>query len=262
MPFIDSSLIKEDSLLATIAKANSLENSYDLFEKHLLGVQNEGPITNPLGNNYLLTGILFVLFVLFVWLYVTKRQRLIQIIKDFYQIQAGNVNRRYEFSNTNIVSIVLSIFFIATITLFFIQVTSYHGIRLGYTYDIAILCASVISVVYAIKLIVIKLMGFIFQEQNKANEYLTSIVLFANVIGLFMLPLVICLAFLKQLPAALFVNVGMLLLVLFFILRLAKGMSIGLKSPAISKIYLFMYLCALEILPFILMFKLFAYSFE
>jgi hypothetical protein len=72
-----------------------------------------------------------------------------------------------------------------------------------------------------------------------------------------MLPVVVGLAFVKQLPTHLFIYTGAGIFVSFLCIRLLRGAIIGFNSIRISKFYLFLYLCTLEILPFVIMVKLF-----
>ena len=116
--------------------------------------------------------------------------------------------------------------------------------------------AIVITTIYAVKFAAINLVGYVFQVQKEAKELMMSVFLFCNALGLFMLPLVICLSFVKQVSPLVFIYTGIAIIGSFILIRIVRGILIGLKSPRVSKFYLFMYLCTLEILPFILMVKL------
>jgi len=68
-------------------------------------------------------------------------------------------------------------------------------------------------------------------------------------LGLFMLPVVMCLAFVKQISPLVFIYSGFGLISVFLFTRLARGLIIGFNSMRVSKFYLFLYLCTLEFLP-------------
>ncbi|MBL7890070.1 MAG: DUF4271 domain-containing protein, partial [Bacteroidia bacterium] len=57
-----------------------------------------------------------------------------------------------------------------------------------------------------------------------------------------------------------FIKIGLYLLALFLFTRMVRGLIIGLNSVRVSKFYLFLYLCSLEILPLIVMIKIFIRS--
>lgn len=252
-----------DSLPSTtlpIANVTDTGIAPSLFKNHLLEVKYDASQYHITEYSYLLSGIFLILFAAFVWLYVSNRKKLEQVVKDFYQTRFTNQNKRDEFFIGSRISIFLSTFFVFTITIFITQVIAFYDITVNTTYSLPIVIAILIIIVYGLKFLAIALLGAVFQVQRKAKEYITSIFLFCNVLGLFMLPLVVCLTFMRQVPSAVFIYAGIALIAFFILIRMVRGAYIGLKSPKISKIYLFMYLCALEILPIILMVKIFSIS--
>ncbi len=233
-----------------------------LFSGHLLTVKNDKPQLHFTNYEYLVSGILLFLYVLFVWIYVSNYKKLSQVIKGFYISRFSNQLSREDLSIGNRVSVFLSIFFISTLTLFVSRVLTYYGFHpsiFGRT-DAAVLdifTALFITVAYCVKFASIKILGSLFKVQREANEYMMTIFLFCNVLGLFMLPLVICLTFVKQVPPAVFIYAGLGIIGIFVCVRFFRGLILGLNSSEISKLYLFMYLCTLEILPIIIIVKLF-----
>jgi hypothetical protein len=80
---------------------------------------------------------------------------------------------------------------------------------------------------------------------------------FINLLGLIMLPVVICLEFVKHVNPVVFIYTGLFLIIGFLCMRLLRGIVIGMRSNRVSKFYLFLYLCTLEIVPFVILVKLF-----
>ncbi len=243
--------------IITAVKDTSIAPS--LFENHLLPVKNNKPEIHITNYDFVITGVLLFLYILFVWMYVSDHKKLSQIIKGFYINRNSNQLSRNELSIGNRVSIFLFIFFVITLTLFINRIMRYYGfqfftnnVTLGY-----IVTTIALTVAYSVKFATIKLMGYIFNVQKEANDYLRTVFLFCNTLGLFMLPVVICLTFVKQISPIVFMYAGIGIIITFFVIRMVRGFILGLNSSEISKIYLFMYLCTLEILPFVIMVKLF-----
>lgn len=228
-----------------------------LFQNHLLTVKSDRPQLHVTQYDYWITGIFLFLFTLFVWLYVTNRKKLNQIINGFYQTHYVNENKRDEFSMGNRVSFFLSVFFVLTLSIFIARTLSYYQIPLFENMFVEVIIAFIIMLVYTVKFISINLFGNTFQVQKEASDYMLSVFLFCNVLGLFMLPVVLCLTFIKQVSPVVFIYTGMGIIITFVCVRVIRGIFIGLNSPRISKFYLFMYLCTLEILPFIILTKIF-----
>ena len=233
-------------------------SAVSLFKDHLLEVRNDKPVIHYTQYDYLVTSILFLSYIMFVWLYISNRKRLTQIVMGLYAGRYANQLAREEVSVGNRVVIFLSALFVFALTLFFYQTASYFGF-LSFTNMTAafFLTAFIIFSIYGIKLLVIKMLGFLFETQKEIREYTISIFLFCNAVGLFMLPVVICLAFLKQVEPTVFIYTGIAIISIFFLTRLVRGVIIGLSSTRVSKFYLFLYLCTLEIVPLAIMVKLF-----
>lgn len=250
---VDTSLIKpivKDPAKDILAQS--------LFQDHLLPFKNMETHLHFTNYDYGVAAVLFFLYVLFVWLYVSNRKRLNQIIKAFYVNRYANQLAREEFALGNRVSFFLGVLFIISSTLFICQVNQYYGFVTGIDSAILFLIiAAILLLSYSIKLVVIQLLGFVFKMPKEVNEYRMSIFLFANTLGLLMFPIVICLAFLKQASPLVFIYAGFSIVIAFLFIRLVRGVVIGLNSIKVSKFYLFLYLCTLEILPFVIAVKLF-----
>jgi hypothetical protein len=229
-----------------------------LFQNHLLEVKSRGPALHFTQYDYLITSVLCFAYILFVWLYISNRKRLSQIIKGLYIGRYANQFAREGVSVGNRLIIFLSALFVLTVSLFFYQTVSYYGLLPSQNVaSLFFITAFIILSIYVIKLTVIKFAGFLFETQKEIREYTVSVFLFCNTVGLFMLPLVICLAFFKQVNPLIFIYSGFGLIILLFLTRLVRGLIIGLNSPRVSKFYLFLYLCTLEIVPLVILSKFF-----
>jgi len=251
-------LLKKDTLtLKQTPKDSDSSTTFSLFRDHLLSPKNNQPQIHYTNYDYGFAGIIFFLYILYVWLYVSNRKRLTQIIKGFYINRYANQLAREEIALGNRVSVFLGILFVFTITLFIIQVNQYYGFITANTFILFLIIGLSLVIVYSIKFICIKLLGFVFKMTKEASEYSMSIFLFVNALGLFMFPVVICLEFVKQSSPLFFIYIGIGIILVFLFMRLIRGLIIGLNSHGVSKFYLFLYLCTLEILPFVIAVKLF-----
>ena len=244
----------KDSLIAPADTATAPS----MFRDHLLEVRSPEPQLHHTRKDFVIAGILFFAFVLFVWLYVSNRKRLSQIVKGFYINRYASQLARDEVSFGNRVSVFLSVLFVISLSLFTWQLSLHYGfIQAENGWKDLALIGFVILLIYTLKLAVIRLSGFVFQTQKAASDYVMTIFLFCNTLGLFMMPVVICLAFVKQIPSSVFIYTGLGIIGVFLCTRLVRGVIIGINSIRVSGFYLFLYLCTLEILPFAIMIKLF-----
>lgn len=250
---------------------NSLQNSIpslgttsdtlhttSLFQGHLLVPKTDKPLLHFTDYDYGVVSILLLAYILFVWLFASNKKRLSQVVKSFYINRHSNQLGRDELSLGNRVSIFLSILFVISSSLFIIQIADYYKFVFNVNKSVLFLeIATVISLIYAVKMVIIRFFGYIFQNKKEASEYSMMIFLFCNTLGLFMLPIVVSLAFVEGVSPLIFIYFGFGVSAFLLCIRLLRGIIIGFNSNRVSKFYLFLYLCTLEILPFVIMVKLF-----
>jgi hypothetical protein len=228
-----------------------------LFSEHQLKPNDPKPVIHFTHYDYLVALILFLSFCMFVWLYVSNKKRLNQLVKNFYS-RSGNRSSKDEYTVSNRVGFILSLLFLLTISLFTGQLIEYYGwqIKGEKISQYGTIMVALIGM-YLVKIGFIRVTGFIFKTGKEAAEYVSAMLVFLNMLGLFMLPVVICLTFIRQVDAKIFIYAGYFIIGSFLLLRLLKGLVIGFGSNRVSKFYLFLYLCTLEIIPFIILIKLF-----
>ncbi len=228
-----------------------------LFKHHLLQPRHSQPVLHNTNYDYIVSGMLLFSYSMFVWLYVSNRKRLNQVVKGLFMGRYANQLAREEVSMGNRVVIFLSAMFVFTVTIFLNQTATYYEVLPDFgILGTFFLTAFIIFLMYAIKLVLMQVMGFIFETQKEIKEYTVSVLLFCNSVGLFLLPVVICQTFLKQVNPSIFIYTGALIVAIFFLTRIMRGLIIGLNSIRVSKFYLFLYLCTLEVVPLAIMVKL------
>lgn len=257
MPTPSSHITAKPISLPVLHAADTLSTT-SLFQDHLLKQKSEKPTLHFTNFDFGVASVLLFAFILFVWLYASNSRRLNQVIKAFYISRFSNQLGRDELSLGNRVSIFLSSLFVITLSLFIAQVINYFQFyKIENEVWFIIQLAALICVIYGFKIVIVRLAGFIFQSQKEVAEYSTMIFLFCNILGLFLLPIVVCIAFVKEVSPLVFIYSGFSIFVLLLFVRLLRGVVIGINSIRVSKFYLFLYLCTLEILPFVIMVKLF-----
>ncbi len=252
----DSAFAKSDSVKITPAK-NAVEGTPSLFKNNLLVPTQHYPQVHITKYDYGIASVLLVLFVFFVWLYTSNFKTINQVVKDFFQFRYGAKQPRESTAIGNRAYIFMSSFFIITLSILIGRTLDYYDIKLFSTnIPDEIIFGILIILMYTIKLMVIKLTGFIFKLQTEASRYFHQVVSYCNSLGLFLLPVIILLSFFKQASPLIFISAGGILVAGFLFIRMFNGVVLGLNSSKISKFYLFIYLCALEILPLIIIAKL------
>lgn len=255
--------IKVDSA-SVVVGVKKKSDTPSLFKNHLLISKHKYPEVHVIKHNYVTTTLLFVLFVLFVWLYAFNFKTLTQVITNFFQFKSGSKRSRDGATIGNRAFIFFSLFFVTTLSMLTGKLLHYYNIKLFSTrIPDEVIIGLLIIATYTVKFMVIKFAGYLFKLQQEANDYILQIISFCNTLGLFLLPVIMLLSFLKQISPLVFIYTGVVIVSVFMVIRAINTIVLGLgNSSKISKFYLFIYLCSLEILPFIIIVKLIIIKFK
>lgn len=202
-----------------------------------------------------------ILVVLVLFAYIRNKYRSFlnqSIIATFYGRMASRILKEKNESTSPIIQSLLfsyftivGLFVCETLRYYDFNPLHYHG------FVVFIACTLLVAFVYFIRLMAVKIVGFIFMQQKVADEYIQNIKLFNSTLGVFLIPVVICIPFLNAyiINEQTLINVGVVIYACVFLLKLLRGFSISIRQN-ISVFYIFLYLCALEILPLALLLKL------
>lgn len=122
-----------------------------------------------------------------------------------------------------------------------------------YTLLLAIYLGSFL--IYFTKIIIIKFFGWMFKSKKVSNYYIQIQYNFDFLMGISLFLPVFCLEFIDIYYKEIFIFISLFILGILFVTRLARNFYVIIKSLKFSHFYLFFYLCALELLPLILLGK-------
>jgi hypothetical protein len=230
-----------------------------IFSGHLLEPVHRSPQSYNKPNPDWFTVILFMIVFGFMWIRVFYYKILRQIVNAFFNNSVSNQIVRDENMLIQRASVMLSIMFYLVSALFLYQVSvafEWQNRWLTNGFSRLIVFAFFIAFAYSAKMILLKLIGYILDIDKSVATYIFNIFLMNNILGIVLLPLVIIIAYVST-PFTYFIfwtAIG--IIAGTFIYRLIRGISIGMKIPKFSVFYLFLYLCAFEIAPLALIYKL------
>ena len=116
-------------------------------------------------------------------------------------------------------------------------------------------CLPAVTGYFLLKRLLYTMIGVVNKGLPETNEYWFNLNNYNRVLGLFLFPVVAILAFSPYFNPLFFVFVGLFLTASFYGMSLQRGILILLKKQ-FSIFYLFLYLCTLEFLPLLLIFKM------
>src|SRR6185369_2601974 len=116
-------------------------------------------------------------------------------------------------------------------------------------------CSLTIAAVYIVKYIILKFTGWVFNMREAANTYAFIVFLVNKLLGMFLLPLLILMAFSRPSWATPLRTLSYVLIFCFFAYRYIVSFSPVRREVKVSPFHFFMYLCAFEIAPLLLIYK-------
>ena len=118
---------------------------------------------------------------------------------------------------------------------------------------IFLIIMAVVILFWLSKIMLIKFTGNIFRARSDISEYILTNVIFNISIGIVIFPFVVAGYYTENIMIT-YLALG--LLGLGMLLRFFRSISVGLSAQSFSVVYLFLYLCTLEILPVLVLFRL------
>lgn len=198
--------------------------------------------------------ILFLSFTMLVFLRVFDFRRLVALVQGFARASSVSVMYREESALSSRVSVFLILNFLLMASLFIWQASGV--IFVSYMPPTSILWIALGLVgVYLVKIIAVRMLGFIFEMREAAQEYVYNIVLFNKALGLILFPVALCLAYARQIQPEWLVIAGLVCWGIVLVYRFIRLAWIGLSDRGVSILYIILYLCTLEILPFVVIIK-------
>jgi len=184
-----------------------------------------------------------------------KNKRITQVFKAFLVPHFTNqLTRDGDIIREFFIYPILLVFFASSSILISSALIHFVHYEIILSQSIWILIALLLFFIF--KIILINLVGLIFQTSKETYEYLTNYIIFLMVLGLSLFPFVFFQEYATPVISRLFLYIVLGIFVIITIYRILRGFLIGLKSERYNLYYLFLYLCTVEILPFMISVKL------
>lgn len=258
----DTVFIAKDSIISkkidTIAEP--VEDS--LFVKPVMTITQE--VENPvvpissLDSNYQKTSwfiaILVIILVLISKIKITFPRLTPSVLQSYLRLSETNKlfkskNKRNTvcYAYMNFLSIITSSVFIFELGMFYNFFDESLPILLVYI-------TGVLVIFILFKILLAKILGFIFRSNDAATEYSFNLLLIWKTLGIVLIPFVLSIPFVNFSTISYFLIVGVSVVGISYILVILRGIKI-LFTKHVSFLYMILYLCALEIVPLVIAYK-------
>lgn len=240
-----------------------LNYHYDhIFTEHLLKPVHGGAVFNNADTSHWPVIVLFLSVALLVLLKVTSPVRTFRVLNAAYSLQVARQIEREDYSPFKRVPLILTVVFSLTTAFLFYKLNQLYGSVLKNSEGLIqyLFFLVVVFLVYIVKYLVNRFISAVTGASHLFNEYLNNSFIINQALGVVLLPVMIV-AQLSPLNPAWLVLPALLFLCFGYMLRLYRGFVFAALEEGIGILQLFVYLCALEILPLLVLVKFLVVNF-
>ena len=200
--------------------------------------------------------IIIVLSIMIIgFVFSAFQTRFVALLKDIVSFRSVS----NEISISNPFSLLLIANYLLNASLFLVFILSSENvtfIHLDLELKNIFLISFIILSIMAIKTISTRLMGFIFEREKLSKEYVSFLLKYNQLLGIILFPNIVFLAYGSNKIENILIYSGLIFIATFFLLRVIRSSLSSIVEGQIKPLYLFLYICSLEILPLILGIKL------
>jgi hypothetical protein len=207
-------------------------------------------------------GEVWVLVFIAIWLIafaILKQnfsKQLLTMVQAFFSNRIlSNLNKEdHLFNSWAFLLLIVQFGFTTGLFLYFVaQYQNVNYTKNGFQFFLVI--SVLVIVLYALKIVLLKLVGFIFNIQKPIAEYISILYLSYFNTSLLFVPLAIAFALSPLKYASLYVAIAIILVTLIFAFQFIRAGINILSNYRFSKVYLFLYFCTLEFCPILILIK-------
>ena len=227
-----------------------------MFKNHLLKPTHNEPLIREAQTQNWVTLVLFSVFLLIALLRTYYQKRFTLVINSFFNNRFSNQIIRDENALTQRTSVILSVVFFLSMGLFFYQASSYFRLSLGNfnSFQTYLLIILICVLFYAFKIVSNKVGGYLFKVSKETDQFILNQFIGWQVLGLIMAILALLISYTSIINREYLIYSGIIILLGGFLVRLVRSFGIA-KANVLSPIYIFLYLCTLEIIPVLIIAK-------
>ncbi len=262
----DTAHLKTDSLaLAAVPKVKPV-SAYDLYLKKIsqenVFLKPGKPRfvdTNPIRPYrnmdwliYLMAGVLLILSVI----RLAYRKYFSDLFRAFLNPTLSQRQLKDQLSQSPFPNMLLNIFFAIVLGLYFYLVLYRQQVFPQAEPWLLIPGLIVmVAVVYGFKYVMLRFCGWLFGNSELADAYIFILYLINKILGVLLVPFLVIIAFCTPEIARTFLYISLFFIVLLIIYRYIRSYSLVRQYLSFSKLHFFLYLCAFEVAPVLILTK-------
>jgi hypothetical protein len=201
---------------------------------------------------YLVVGILFY----FAFFKVLFSKYLRNLFTLFFLVSMRQQQIREQVLQSPLPSLMLNILFVITGGLYVAFLVRFYQFAQGRDFWFLFIDAmAVLSLLYLGKFLFLKFSGWIFKISRATDMYIFIIFLTNKIMGIFLLPFLLLLSFSGPIWREISVTASLIMIGILFVYRFIVSFNPIRKEIKVRGIHFLLYLCAFELAPLLLIYK-------
>jgi hypothetical protein len=174
----------------------------------------------------------------------------------FYHTSSDNLYKITHFRKSAW-SVGLNFLFLINLGLFVYEMMTHFGIRPAGIDGLALwgIATGVLMTVSFLKTGIYRFLGWVFNTREATRRFLFEVTLLNKAFGIILVPFIVVIPYVHPQYEFLLLVSGLVMFAVMYLIQLLKGVKIILHEP-LSVFYMILYLCALEILPIVTIYKI------
>ena len=210
---------------------------------------------NPMGKEFLFYSLCIIVLILGIFK-TTYSGYFKNLFRVYFNTSLRQIQLADQLLQAKLPSSILNIFFTLTAGMYiWLLFNHYHPPRLISHKMLLPFCIISVAAIYLIKFSVLKFMGWISNIKTTVNNYIFAIFMVNKIAGIFLVPVIIMLAFLTPEWFTVIADISFMMLGLFFISRYIKSYGAVEKKLILAPFHFIVYIIGAEIIPLLIIYK-------
>jgi hypothetical protein len=157
---------------------------------------------------------------------------------------------------TPLPSLLLNFFFLITASFYISFILKHYSLATDYNFWLlCFYCFVALTVIYIIKFLTLKFLGWLFNVTPTTDGYIFIVFMISKIIGIYLLPFLILLGFTDNNLYVIAFTLSYIGVFALFAYRFILSYGLARNQIKVNPFHFFLYLCAFEIVPLLLIYK-------
>ena len=177
------------------------------------------------------------------------------VFRLMFQTSFRQKQTRDQMTQDNLAALFLNILFVMSGSLFITLLIQRNGWLALDFWLLLLYAVAIIGGIYIVKYLFLVFSGWVFNARQAAASYIFTVFFINKIIGIVFLPLILLLAFANTTVANVCITIALIVLAITLVYRYVASLGSIRSALKVNALHFFLYLCAVEVLPLVLIYK-------